>query len=194
MPTSEFSEQSLINVSRTVAPISAFRTVKKLRGGVAEARAGASGALPDVQLVQQCAVLMTRPLESALRSAIGMEDRVSCRVSARMGHPGGVCDQAGAHVVGHRPATTSRVHRSITVAIQPALGRRQTGDISDEFQTGQGCAVKFRRIRSGASGVVRSCLVSDRDFRRVIPTIARSRMIRATRLRFTRCPWYRSSE
>lgn len=80
---------------------------------------------------------------------------------------------------------TSRVHRSITVdgySHPSAVGRQVMSPTN--FRPGSG-AVKSRRIRSGAGGAVRSCRVSDRDFRRVIPTISRSRMIRATRLRFT---------
>ena len=42
-------------------------------------------------------------------------------------------------------------------------------------------AVKSRQIRSGAGGAFLSALVSDFRFRRVIPAIPRSFMIRATR-------------
>jgi hypothetical protein len=46
-------------------------------------------------------------------------------------------------------------------------------------------AVKSRLIRSGAGGAFLSAFVSDFRFRRVIPAISRSFMIRATRFLLT---------
>lgn len=71
-------------------------------------------------------------------SAIGVKDRVSCRVSTRMGHSDGARNQFGAHVVGHRPARNlPRAQIDHRRRIQPSLGRRQAGDVPDEFQTRQ---------------------------------------------------------
>lgn len=81
--------------------------------------------------------------------------------------------------------TISRVHRSISTAGYTQPSRVGTRMISPTIRRPGASAVKSRRSRSGAGGAAPCGRVSERRLRPVAPRMPRSRMIPATRSRWT---------
>jgi hypothetical protein len=93
------------------------------------------GLLPSQPLTVEA---LRRPVESALRATVGVEDRVGTDQAAPGGENDRVADEFGTHVLGHRVADDlSAVQVDHGGQVQPAFLRGQVGDVTDESFAGR---------------------------------------------------------